>query len=143
MPLASVVENFGEDVTFVFRHLPLDDVHPHARFAAEASEAADAQDRFWEMHEILMDHQADLSENDILGYERQLGLNLEKFVADLRERRHAPRVDRDIRSADESGAAGTPTFFLNGRRYQGAHNLEALTKAVQDEVTQSVDVPAR
>lgn len=135
--LRELVNNFGEDITFVFRHLPLDEVHPHARLAAEASEAAAAQGNFWQMHDILMNHQKGLSEEAILGYAHDLGLDVEKFLRDLRERRHAARIARDIESADESGAAGTPTFFLNGRRYVGTHDLGSMTTAVEDELTRT------
>lgn len=131
-----LVQNFGDDLAFVFRHLPLVDVHEHARLAAEAVEAAGSQGRFWEMHDILMGHQSDLSDKDVLGYARELGLDVEAFEEEVFERHHAARVDRDVASADASGAAGTPTFFLNGRRYQGAHNVESFTKAIGDELSE-------
>lgn len=129
--LRALADRFGADLAFVFRHLPLDDVHPEARLAAEASEAAHAQGRFWDMHDLLMDRQGALSEADLTDHARSLGLDLDGFVRDVSERRHAARVDRDVRSADASGAAGTPTFFVNGRRYLGAHDLESLTSVVE------------
>ncbi|MGH2750576.1 MAG: Na+/H+ antiporter NhaA [Actinomycetota bacterium] len=134
----ALVHDFGDDLTFVFRHLPLIDVHEHARFAAEASEAAGALGRFWEMHDMMMAHQAALSEKDVFRYAGELGLDLDTFAKEVYERRHAARVDRDIASADESGAAGTPTFFVNGLRYQGAHDLASLTRAVNRELTERV-----
>jgi Na+/H+ antiporter NhaA len=133
-----LLREFDKDLTFVFRHLPLVDVHEHARLAAEASEAAGAQGKFWEMHDVLMAHQAALSDKDVFRYAEELELDLDSFVNDIYERRHAPRVDRDLASADDSGAVGTPTFFVNGRRYQGTSDLEPLRGAVERELRQSV-----
>ncbi len=131
-----LTDRFGDDLRYVFRHLPLTDVHGHAELAAEASEAAAAQGRFWEMHDALMAHQDALSEKDIFSYARELGLDLDQFKKDLHDRSYAGRVAKDVSSADESGAVGTPTFFLNGRRYQGGHDLESLTAAVKSELAE-------
>ncbi|MDQ4145307.1 MAG: Na+/H+ antiporter NhaA [Actinomycetota bacterium] len=128
--------SFGNDLAFVFRHLPLDDVHEHARLAAEAAEAAAAQGFFWEMHDVLMATD-ELSAKDIARYAEEIGLDVDRFMSDLQERRHAPRVDRDISSADESGAAGTPTFFINGRRYQGRHDAASMADAVKKAYQQA------
>jgi protein-disulfide isomerase len=114
----------------VWRHLPLDDVHPHARLAAEATEAAAEQGAFWEMHDLLLEHQDALRLADLETYAEQLGLDLDRFRANLRERRHAARVSGDVDSADLSGVSGTPTFFVNGRRHHGAFDLATLTAAV-------------
>ena len=135
--IRELVGAFGHDLRFVFRHLPLDDVHEHAALAAEAAEAAGAQGRFWEMHDLLYAHQDALTVNDLLAYARQLGLDQDRFVGDLDSRRFALRVTRDVDSADASGVAGTPTFFINGRRHYGAYDLASLTAAVrvaQEEV---------
>jgi protein-disulfide isomerase len=120
------------DLRYVWRHLPLTDVHPHAQLAAEASEAAGAQGRFWEMHDRLLDHQDRLEPPDLLEHARPLGLDLARFKDDLVEHRHAARVARDVSSADLSGVAGTPTFFINGRRHHGSFNLETLSAAIAD-----------
>jgi Na+/H+ antiporter NhaA len=120
------------DLRYVWRHLPLTDVHPHAELAAEASEAAGAQGRFWEMHDRLLDHQDRLEPQDLLQHARELGLDLERFREDLVEHRHAARIARDVASADMSGVAGTPTFFINGRRHHGSYNLETLSAAIAD-----------
>ena len=130
----SLAEAFGDDLAFVFRHLPLDEVHEHARMAAEAAEAAGGQGRFWEMHDALFAHQNALSEDDFITYASELGLDVERFASDLQHRRYALRVERDIASADDSGAAGTPTFFINGRRHRGGHDLETLTEALRREL---------
>ncbi len=129
-----LVRTFGNDLRFVFRHLPLVDVHEHAELAAEAAEAAAAQGRFWEMHDRLMDNQASLIYPDLIRYARELGLDVDRFGEDLRSRRYATRIHRDITSADASGAAGTPTMFVNGRRHEGAHDIDGLAAAIEREL---------
>jgi Na+/H+ antiporter NhaA len=119
------------DVTYVWRHLPLDDVHPHARMAAEATEAAAAQDAFWPMHDLLLLHQDALTFDDLVGYADELGLDVDRFTAELSDRAHAARVAGDVDGADLSGVSGTPTFFVNGRRHQGAFDVESLSAAVK------------
>jgi Na+/H+ antiporter NhaA len=129
-----LVRTYGNDLRFVFRHLPLTDVHEHAATAAEAAEAAGEQGRFWEMHDRLMDRQASLIYPDLMRYAAELDLDVDRFGEDLRSRRHTARIHRDVRSADASGAAGTPTMFVNGRRHQGAHDVEALAAAIEREL---------
>jgi Na+/H+ antiporter NhaA len=119
------------DLRFVWRHLPLSDVHPQARLAAQAAEAAGALGRFWEMHDLLLDHQDKLRIIDLLRYAEQLGLDQEQFHDDLMTRRHETRVDQDVESADLSGVSGTPTFFINGRRHYGAYDIATLTTAIR------------
>jgi protein-disulfide isomerase len=125
-----LIKEYGE-LRFVFRHLPLTDVHPRAQLAAEAAEAAARQGEFWGMHDMLMDHQGDLTFKDLLGYARELRLNTERFEKDLREHTGAERVAQDVESADLATVSGTPTFFFNGRRYYGAFDLMALKDAVR------------
>jgi protein-disulfide isomerase len=124
-----VIREYGE-LRFVFRHLPLTDVHPHAQLAAEAAEAADQQGAFWEMHDMLLDHQGELTTRDLVGYAASIGLDTGKFSADLRNHVGAYRVAEDIDSADLATVSGTPTFFINGNRYYGAFDLAALKEAV-------------
>lgn len=119
------------DLTYVWRHLPLDDVHPHARLAAEATEAAQAQGAFWDMHDRLLEHQDELTFASLLDHARALGLDVDRFGADLRDRAHEARVARDVDSADLSGVGGTPTFFVNGQRHHGAYDLETLSAAIK------------
>jgi Na+/H+ antiporter NhaA len=119
------------DVRYVWRHLPLNDVHPRAQLAAEASEAAAAQGSFWEMHGLLFDHQDALAPRDLLGYAERLGLDIERFTDDLHEHTGAARVADDVDSADLSGVSGTPTFFVNGRRHYGAYDMATLSTAVR------------
>ena len=119
------------DLRYVWRHLPLQDVHPHARLAAEAAEAAGKQGKFWEMHELLFRHQDALEPKDLVRYAEELGLDVERFHRDLREHEYASVVADDIESADLSGVTGTPTFFINERRHYGAYDIEALQNAVR------------
>jgi Na+/H+ antiporter NhaA len=128
-----LLQTFGDDVRFVFRHLPLADVHEHAMLAAEASEAAGAQGKFWEMHDALLAHQSALTMADLRSYAESLGLDVERFAEDVQSRRFTLRVSRDLESADLSGVAGTPTFFINGHRHYGAYDLPSLTAALLRE----------
>ncbi|MEA2154923.1 MAG: hypothetical protein QOE11_1063, partial [Solirubrobacteraceae bacterium] len=129
--IRELLTSLGDDVRYVWRHLPLNDVHPHAQVAAEASEAAGAQGRFWEMHDILLDHPGELRPEHLRRYAEQLGLDADRIEHEVRKRMHAPRVSEDVASADESGVSGTPTFFLNGRRHYGAYDIETLTQAAR------------
>ncbi|MGH3170239.1 MAG: DsbA family protein, partial [Trebonia sp.] len=125
------IKEYGE-LRFVFRHLPLTDVHPHAQLAAEAAEAAASQGKFWEMHDALMDHQGALTVQDLLGYAADIGLDTDKFSADLRAHDYTTaRVAEDVESADLDTVSGTPTFFINGRRYYGTYDLDTLMEAVR------------
>jgi Na+/H+ antiporter NhaA len=125
-----LLRDFG-DVRYVWRHLPLNDVHPNTQLAAEASEAAADQGAFWEMHDLLFAHQDALRPNDLISYAEQLGLDVERFTNHLRERAGAARVAEDVDSADLSGVSGTPTFFVNGRRHYGAYDIGTLSAAVR------------
>ena len=128
--LRELLRDFA-DVRYVWRQLPLSDVHPHAQLAAEASEAAADQGAFWEMHDLLLEHQDALRANDLIGYAERLGLDVDRFARSLHERRTAARVAEDVDSADLSGVSGTPTFFVNGQRHYGAYDLAALSAAVK------------
>jgi Na+/H+ antiporter NhaA len=123
--------SLGEDLRYVWRHLPLNDVHPSAQLAAEASEAAAVQGRFWEMYDILLSHQGALLASDLVDYAEHLALDVERFTEELRRREHAARVSEDVASADESGVSGTPTFFINGRRHYGVYDVATLSDAVR------------
>jgi Na+/H+ antiporter NhaA len=124
-------ERFGDELRFVWRHLPLSDVHPHAELAAEAAEAAAAQGRFWEMHGKLFEHQDELELQDLLGYAGMLELDVEEFARALEESRHEQRVQEDLLSAEASGARGTPTFFIGGRRHVGPYDAKTLAVALE------------
>jgi Na+/H+ antiporter NhaA len=119
------------DVRYVWRHLPLNDVHPHAQLAAEAAEAAAAQGAFWPMHDLLLAHQDDLEISDLIRHADDLGLDGARFREHLRRRAGAARIAEDIDTADLSGVSGTPTFFINDRRHYGSYDIGALTSAVR------------
>jgi Na+/H+ antiporter NhaA len=135
--IRELLAEFGKQLRYVFRHLPLEDVHEHAELAAEAAEAAGAQGKFWEMHDLLFRNQDALTEQDLIGYAEQLGLDVEHFEVKLRKRKFAGRVAEDVESADLSGVAGTPTFFANGRRHHGAFDLAELTALVRSALAQA------
>jgi len=125
-----LLADFG-DVRYVWRHLPLTDVHPHAQLAAEAAEAAAAQDTFWEMHDTLLRHQDALQPADLIRYATELRLDTERFVRDLRDHAYASRVAEDVDTADLGSVSGTPTFFVNGQRHYGAYDIDSLKQAVR------------
>ena len=137
-----LLADFG-DVRYVWRHLPLTDVHPHGQLAAEASEAAAAQGAFWGMHDLLLLHQEDLELHDLARYAGELGLDVERFNEDLRTQEHAGRVAEDVDSADLSGVTGTPTFFLNGSRHLGAYDIASLSAAVRAARGRAALAPVR
>lgn len=124
-------DRFGTDLRYVFRHLPLPDVHPHAELAARAAVAAAAQGRFWEMHDILFGHQDELEFEDIVGYAAEAGLDVETFLRDLDTEETAAKVRGDVASAEASGARGTPTFFVGTQRHTGPHDTQTLSDALE------------
>jgi Na+/H+ antiporter NhaA len=128
--IRELLQDFG-DVRYVWRHLPLTDVHQHAQMAAEAAELAADNGVFWEMHDLLLRHQEALELEDLIGYAEQLGLDGDSFADALHEHVAAGRVAEDIDSADLSGVSGTPTFFVNARRHYGAYDIETLSAAVR------------
>jgi Na+:H+ antiporter, NhaA family len=132
-----LLERFGERLRFVFRHMPLSDLHPRAEAAAEAAEAAAAQGRFWEMHDRLFTHQQQLSDEDLRGHAEAIGVDIERFERDLRERRHAGRVAEDYRSGARSGTPSTPRFFINGFIHLGSPSRVELEEAISAELPSS------
>ena len=129
--IRELLMQFGDDVRYVWRHLPLNDVHSSAQLAAEAAEAAGAQGRFWDMYDTLLSHQDDLSPQAIGRYAESLGLDVDRVWDELRRHEHMPRIAEDVASADASGVSGTPSFFINGRRHQGAYDIDTLSAAVK------------
>jgi protein-disulfide isomerase len=127
-----LAERFGDDLRYVFRHLPLEDVHPRAMLAACAAEAAAAQGRFWEMHDVLFRHQSALLPDDLHRYAAELGLDLDAFAAALDSDLVARRVREDVAGAEASGARGTPTFFVQGVRHTAPHDTETLARALEE-----------
>jgi protein-disulfide isomerase len=126
-----VQKAMGENLRFAFRHFPLREIHPHAERAAEAAEAAGAQGKFWPMHDLIFTNQDALEGADLLGYASALGLDGDRFAAELESGVHADRVRRDFRSGVRSGVNGTPTFFINGVRFEAPWDLPTLLAAVR------------
>ena len=121
---------FGDELRYVFRHLPLTEVHPHAQLAAEAVEAADAQGAFWPMHDRLFAHQDELEAPDLLNHAAALGLDLERFARELGDGTYGQRIRDDVVGAEASGVEGTPTFFVNGVRHEGRTSTDELAAAL-------------
>jgi len=121
----------GDRLRFGYRHFPLAKMHPHARAAAEASEAAGAQGKFWEMHDILFQHGQALELGNVTRYAEEIGVpDTPKFKAEISAETYAPRVQEDLASGVRSGVNGTPTFFLNGRRHNGGYDYESIMQAI-------------
>lgn len=130
----TIQEIIPNDFLYVFRHFPLSQEHPHAKLAAEAAEAAGAQDRFWQMHDLLFENQRELDELHLVGFAEALGLDVDRFVRDLQAGTYSARVYEDFMSGLRSGVNGTPTFFINGYRHDGSWQTDALLKAIEREV---------
>jgi Na+/H+ antiporter NhaA len=128
--IRELMSNYSQELRYVWRHLPLSDVHTTAQLAAEASEAAGAQGRFWEAYDALLAYPDIFTPRDLNEIADSLGLDRERFWEQIRRHEHAERIAEDVASADASGVAGTPTFFINGRRHQGAYDVATLTVAV-------------
>ncbi len=122
----------GARLRFVFRNFPLSNVHPHASVAAQAAEAAAAHGKFWEMHDVLYEHQKNLDDYEMTQFAIKVGLEIYRFDADMAAERFAPRVSEDFSFGVKSGVNGTPTFFINDVRYDGAKDYESLKRAVRD-----------
>ncbi len=132
-----------DQLRFAFRHFPLTTVHPHSATAAEAAEAAGAQSKFWPMHDLLYENQSRLDASHLLGYARILGLKLEQFASDLANHTHAGKVREDFMSGVRSGVNGTPTFYINGLRHEGAWDFPNLLAAVLAHAQSSPQTASR
>ena len=128
--IKALQERLGERLCFAFRNFPLTNMHPHAEHAAEAAEAAEAQGKFWEMHDALYENQAALDDEDLAEYATALGLDARRLIADVLAGAHLARVREDFRSGVRGGVNGTPTFFINGVRYDGAKDFDDLLAAL-------------
>ncbi len=129
--VAALRERLGDRLRFVFRNFPLTGIHPHAEAAAEAAEAADAQGRFWPMHDHLFAHQKALDDEHLRGYAAELGLDGERFEREMAGHTHAARVREDVEGGLRSGVGGTPTFFVNGRRHDDSYDFDTLLAAIE------------
>ena len=129
--LKRVLRQVGGKVRFVFRHFPMTEEHPHAQHAAEVAEAAAAQGKFWEMHDLLYQRQAALGDEDLVAYARELGLDAERVRRELAAHVYAARVREDVVSGTSSGVTGTPRFFINGRRHEEPGDARTLARALR------------
>jgi protein-disulfide isomerase len=127
-----VLARMDGDIRFVHRHFPLTQAHPHALSAALAAEAAGAQGQFWPMHDTLFENQDALENDDLISYAEELGLDLERFVADFENETHLDKVRNDFRSGVRSGVNGTPTFFVDGERFDGNWTDGGLTRLLAE-----------
>ena len=121
---------FSDSLRFVFRHFPLEEIHPHARAASAAAEAAARQADFWTMHAYLFEHQQAFEDADLKRYAVELGLDSDRFARDRTSPEVETRIDRDLASGERSGVPGTPTFYVNGIRHDGGYDLESLRSAI-------------
>jgi|SRR5579862_2958460 len=130
-------KTLAQSFRFVFRNFPLNSIHPHAEHAAQAAEVAAAQGKFWEMHDWIFEHQDTLEDADLLEGAKALGLDSKRFVKEMQSEEALPRVKEDFRSGMRSGVNGTPTFFINGIRHDGAPSYEDLLAALNEAVAQA------
>jgi formate-nitrite transporter family protein len=128
--LEKLMPKLGDTARLVFRNFPLTQMHPYAEHAAEAAEGAAAQDRFWEMHDILFERQEALADEDLLSYAREIGLDLDRFQLEFSQHQYVDRIREDFQSGVRSGVNGTPTFFINGQRYDGPLDVRSMAEAV-------------
>jgi len=126
-----ITRQMGDKIYFVFRNFPLNDIHLHAQHAAEAAEAAAAQNKFWEMHDYLFEHQKALADHHLLEYVQKVGLDIDKFKNEMSRHTYAPVINASLKSGIDSGVEGTPTFFVNGMRYDDSWDLETLLKRLR------------
>ena len=125
-----IQQRLGDDLTFAFRHFPLTNIHPHAEHAAESAEAAGAQGNFWGMHDLLFENQRALEDEDLAAYAAELGLDEMRLIREVASSVYASRIREDFKSGVRGGVNGTPTFFINGERYDGARDLKHLLNAL-------------
>ncbi|MEA2705275.1 MAG: hypothetical protein QOH22_63 [Gemmatimonadaceae bacterium] len=141
--IKTVQRELGGQLRFVFRNFPLAEAHPHALLAAQSAEAAGAQGKFWEMHDMIFEHQDALEPEDIVGYANALGLDIARFESELEGGTYVKKVRDDFRSGVKSGVNGTPTFFVNGIRYDGSWaNVESFIGALRAAARNGVEAPA-
>jgi protein-disulfide isomerase len=126
-----IMKKFNNKIYFVFRNFPLNSIHPNAQHAAEAAEIASAQDKFWQMHDYLFEHQKALDDNHLLQYAEKVGLDINKFKKEMSGHVYAPLIEGSLKSGIDSGVQGTPTFFINGERYEDSWDLEAFSSSLK------------
>jgi protein-disulfide isomerase len=130
----AVQEQMGDQLCYVFRNFPLTDLHEYAEHAAEAAEAAAAQGRYWEMHDMLFENQEALSDEDLVGYAADLGLDTRRFASDIVSASYAGKIRQDFVSGVKSDVTGTPTFFINGMRYEGDIDVDEMLRTLESQL---------
>jgi protein-disulfide isomerase len=130
--IKQIQAQLGDKLCFVYRNFPLEEIHPYAEHAAEAAEAADAQGRFWEMHDTLFENQNALEDEDLAEYAEELGLDAKRLMDEIRRGAHSVRIQKDLRSGEENGVNGTPAFFVNGAPFDGEPSAEELIAALTE-----------
>jgi protein-disulfide isomerase len=129
--LRDIEDRFRNDLRFVYRHFPLIEIHPRALVAAEASEAASDQGRFWEMHDTLFGNQPRFEPDELIAYASQLGLDVEALADDLVALRHRDRIREDFMGGVRSGVSGTPSIFINGELFNAPAEQRLLARAIE------------
>ena len=131
-----IMKRFDEKIYFVFRNFPLRQIHPHAQHSAEAAEAAAAQDKFWQMHDYLFEHQKALDDHHLLEYAQKVGLDIEKFKQEMSGHVYASLINKSLKNGIDSGVEGTPTFFVNGVRYEDSWDLDTFSSFLEKSLPQ-------
>jgi protein-disulfide isomerase len=126
-----IMRHMDDKIYFVFRNFPLNDIHPHAQHAAEAAEAAAAQDKFWEMHDYLFEHQKALDDSHLLEHAQKVGLDIDRFKKEMSGHIYAPLINKLLKNGIDSGVEGTPTFFVNGVRYEDSWDLDTFSNVLK------------
>lgn len=133
--VAELLQRFSGHMRYVARQFPLTRMHPHSLLAAQAAEAAGAQGAYWRMHEMLFSNQDSLELEDLLGYAESLELDAQRVALELADGTHLPKVRTDLESGTSSGVHGTPTFFLNGARFDGGGDVDSLSVAIENALS--------
>ena len=126
-----IMRHMDDKIYFVFRNFPLNDIHPHAQHASEAAEAAVAQDKFWEMHDYLFEHQKALDDSHLLEHAQKVGLDIDRFKKEMSGHIYAPLINKSLKNGIDSGVEGTPTFFVNGVRYEDSWDLDTFSNVLK------------
>ena len=133
--IKEIMKQLGDKIYIVFRNVPRNDIHPHAQAAAEAAEAAAAQDKFWQMHDYLFEHQKALDYNHLLEYAQKVGLDIDRFKKEMSGHIYASLINESLRNGIDSGVEGTPTFFLNGVHYEDSWDLDTFSNVLKKNLT--------
>jgi protein-disulfide isomerase len=129
--IKEIMKQFGDNIYIVFRNFPLNDIHPHAQHAAEAAEAAAAQDKFWQMHDYLFEHQKALDDIHLFEYAQKVGLDIDRFKKEMSGHIYAPLINESLRNGIDSGVEGTPTFFVNGVHYEDSLDIDTFSNVLK------------